>query len=109
VDGRRAPKPFQTRPGWRLALSIGAFSLRGQALLKLHDEISWIVSHAWSFRFLLLAPMLSGAEAILPLISNHQPLPPRIFAAATFLIVAAATVARLVAQKRPPRAEEGVK
>jgi len=77
------------------------------ALLKLHDEIGWIVSHAWSFRFLLLAAMLSGAEAILPLVSNHQPLPPRLFAAVTFLTVTAATVARLVAQKRPRRVEGG--
>ena len=69
--------------------------------MKLHSEIGWIVSHAWSFRLLMLAAMLSGAEAILPMLAAHQPLPPRIFAALNFLIVAAALVARVVVQKRP--------
>lgn len=71
--------------------------------LKLHKEIGWIVSHAWSFRFLVLAAVLTGAEAVLPLITTHQPLPPRLFSLVVFSIVAAAMVARIVVQQRPPQ------
>lgn len=71
--------------------------------LKLHDEVSWIVSHAWSFRFLVLAALLSGAEAVLPLFASHPPLPPRLFAVVCFLVVALALVARVVVQQRPPQ------
>ena len=71
--------------------------------LKLNKEVGWIVSHAWSFRFLVLAAAFTGAEALLPLLSAHQPLPPRLFAAVTFLIVVAAMVSRTVVQQRPPQ------
>lgn len=70
--------------------------------LKLHKEIGWIVSHAWSFRFLVLAMTLSGAEAVLPLFTDHPPLPRRLFALVTFLVVALAMVSRIVVQQRPP-------
>jgi hypothetical protein len=71
--------------------------------LKLHNEIGWIVSHAWSFRFLVLAMVLSGAEAVLPLFMDHPPLPRRIFAVLVFLVVALAMVSRIVVQQRPPQ------
>lgn len=70
--------------------------------LKLHREIGWIVSHAWSFRFLVLAMVLSGAEAVLPLFIDHPPLPRRIFSLLVFVIVAAAMLARVIVQQRPP-------
>lgn len=70
--------------------------------LKLHREAGWIVSHAWSFRFLVLAMVLSGAEAALPLFMEHPPLPRRLFALAIVLITALAMVSRLIVQQRPP-------
>lgn len=69
---------------------------------RLHSEAGWIVSHAWSFRFLVLAAVLSGAEAALPLFMDHPPLPRRLFAVAVFLVTACAAVARLIVQERPP-------
>lgn len=71
-------------------------------MLRLHKDASWIASHAWSFRFLVLASVLSGAEAALPLFSEHPPLPRRLFALLMFLVVALALVARLVVQQHPP-------
>ncbi|KRQ11945.1 hypothetical protein AOQ73_05930 [Bradyrhizobium pachyrhizi] len=71
-------------------------------MLKLHEEAKWIVSHAWSFRFLVLAAALSGAEGILPLFMDHPPLPRRIFAVVVFLIIVSAMVARIIVQRRPP-------
>lgn len=71
--------------------------------LKLHKEIEWIVSHAWSFRFLVLAMVLTGAESVLPLFTEHPPLPRRLFALVVFLVVALALVARVVVQQRPPQ------
>jgi hypothetical protein len=71
--------------------------------LKLHKEIGWIVSHAWSFRFLVLAAVLTGTEALLPLFTEHPPLPRRLFAVVVFLIVSLAMVARIVVQQRPPQ------
>jgi hypothetical protein len=44
--------------------------------------------------------LLSGIEAALPLIGDFIPIPPAAFASATFVIVAAAFVARLVAQEK---------
>ena len=46
---------------------------------------------------MLLAAVLSGLEVILPLFSFHMP--PGVFAALSFFTVAAAFVARLIAQK----------
>jgi hypothetical protein len=71
--------------------------------LKLHNEAGWIVSHAWSFRFLVLAMVLTGAESAIPLFMEHPPLPRRLFALVVFLIVALAMVSRIVVQQRPPQ------
>ena len=71
--------------------------------LKLHKEIGWIVSHAWSFRFLVLATLLSGAEAVLPLFTDHPPLPRRLFAAVVFVVVVLAMLSRVIVQQRPPQ------
>jgi ABC-type branched-subunit amino acid transport system permease subunit len=71
--------------------------------LKLHNEIGWIVSHAWSFRFLVLAMVLSGAEAVLPCSWITRRCRAVIFALLTFLVVALAMVSRIVVQQRPPQ------
>lgn len=54
---------------------------------------------AWSVRLMILAGLLSGIEAILPLLDGVLPIPPGIFAGLTLITVAAAFIARLVAQK----------
>ncbi|MGO4449131.1 hypothetical protein AB4Y96_09405 [Phyllobacterium sp. TAF24] len=54
---------------------------------------------AWSIRLMILAGLLSGVEAILPLLDGVLPIPPGIFAVLTLITVAAAFIARLVAQK----------
>ncbi|MBB3234456.1 hypothetical protein [Phyllobacterium endophyticum] len=58
-----------------------------------------VLRYAWSIRLMLLAGLLSGIEAILPLLDGVLPVPPRLFAVLTFLTVGLAFVARLIAQK----------
>jgi hypothetical protein len=57
-----------------------------------------VLCRAWSIRLLLLAGVLSGAEVALPLI-GIEVIPPRLFAALSGIVAAAAFVARLLAQK----------
>lgn len=56
-----------------------------------------ILRRAWSIRLMILAGLLSGAEVILPLFVDV--LPRGTFAALSGCVVAAAFVARLVAQQ----------
>lgn len=56
-----------------------------------------ILRRAWSVRLMLLAGLLTGAEAALPFLGHT--LPRGVFATASGLTVAAAFVARLVAQR----------
>lgn len=58
----------------------------------------WVLKRSWSVRFLALAALLSGAEAILPLFSDA--VPAGMFAVLSFITTAAAFVARFVAQSR---------
>ena len=58
-----------------------------------------VIARAWSIRLLIVAGILSGAEVALPLIGDALPIPTGMFAGLSFVIVAAAFVARLVAQK----------
>lgn len=67
--------------------------------MKLVADWRGVIRHAWSIRLMLFAGLLSGIEVALPLVHNFIPIPPGIFAAATAITVAAAFVARLVAQK----------
>ena len=64
--------------------------------MKLYDNWKEILRKAWSIRFLVIAGILSGIEVILPLF--HENIPKNIFAALSMVFVAAAFVARLVAQ-----------
>lgn len=48
---------------------------------------------------MLLAGLLSGLEVVLPLLDGVLPIPPGIFAALSFVTVAAAFIARVIAQK----------
>lgn len=65
--------------------------------MRLQANWKQILKKAWSVRLLLLAALLSGVEVALPFFSGTLPRGP--FAALSFLAVASAFVARLVAQK----------
>jgi len=67
--------------------------------MKLCLYANWkdILKKAWSIRLLLIAGILSGCEVVLPLIGDR--FEQGTFAALSFFFVAAAFVARLVAQK----------
>jgi hypothetical protein len=65
--------------------------------MHLADDWRTILRKAWSIRFIILAGILSGVEVILPFFSDAIPRGP--FAALSFAAVAAAFVARIVAQK----------
>jgi polyferredoxin len=56
-----------------------------------------ILRRAWSIRLMLLAALLSGVEVALPFFMDSMPR--GIFAGLSFLVVASAFVARLIAQK----------
>lgn len=63
-----------------------------------------VLKKAWSVRLMALAAVLTGVEAVLPFFS---PLEPSLwFAGATFVVVCAALVARLVAQPAMHGGEE---
>lgn len=65
--------------------------------MNLLPNWKWLVRKAWSLRLMLLAAVLSGIEVALPFFSSS--VPTGAFAAASFVVVAAAFVARLTAQK----------
>lgn len=65
--------------------------------MKLYENWKEILTKAWSVRFMLLAAVLSGLEAMMPVIGPV--LPTGTFAALSFVATAAAAVARVVAQK----------
>jgi len=67
--------------------------------MKLVPQWQRVLSRAWSIRLMIIAGLLSGAEVALPLIGDGLPIPPGAFAVLSGLTVAAAFVARLVAQK----------
>lgn len=65
--------------------------------MKLYDNWKDIVRKAWSIRLMILAGILSGIEVILPLFVDA--IARGTFAALSGITVAAAFVARLIAQK----------
>jgi hypothetical protein len=65
--------------------------------MKLLENWRDIIKRAWSMRLMVLAALLSGVEIVLPLFS--EALPRGLFAVLSFLAVAGAFVARIVAQK----------
>lgn len=68
----------------------------------MHLVANWraVLLRAWSVRLMLLAGLLSGLEVALPLFGDLIPVAPRVLAALTVFIVAAAFVARLIAQSK---------
>lgn len=65
--------------------------------MTLYDNWRDILRRSWSLRFIILAGLLSGCEIVLPLFADQ--IPRNVFAVLSFAAVAAAFVARLVAQK----------
>ena len=61
-----------------------------------------VLLHAWSIKLMLLAGLLSGVEVVVPLAKGFgwiEWMPAGAFAALSGLVVAAAFIARLVAQR----------
>ncbi|MBN9046219.1 MAG: hypothetical protein J0H18_11205 [Rhizobiales bacterium] len=67
--------------------------------MKLGSDWKRVLKHAWSIRLLVLAGILSGFEAALPLLGDSLPISARAFAILTLITVAAAFVARIISQK----------
>lgn len=65
--------------------------------MKLLDDWKRIARKAWSVRLMLAAGVLSGAEAVVPMLGGY--LPRRAFAIVVFVVVMGALVARFVAQR----------
>lgn len=69
----------------------------------IHLAPNWrkLLKRAWSLRFMLLAGLFTGLEAIVPFFSDFMSswLTRRQFAAVVFAVVVAAYVSRLVAQE----------
>mgnify|MGYP003422774952 CR=1 FL=1 len=65
--------------------------------MKLKPTWRHVIRRAWSVRLIALAALLSGAEVALPFFADQ--FPRGIFAALSFVAVAGAFVARLVAQR----------
>lgn len=65
--------------------------------MKLIEDWKRVARKAWSVRLMLVAGVLSGAEAIVPMLGAY--LPRRAFAVVVFLVVMAALVARFAAQR----------
>jgi F0F1-type ATP synthase assembly protein I len=65
---------------------------------RLIADWQWVLKRSWSVRFLALAALLSGLEALLPLLSAF--FPRGVFALLSFFTTAAAFAARFVAQSK---------
>ena len=67
--------------------------------MKLLNDWKHIARRAWSVRLMLLAGLLSGCEAVLPLVTDALPWPRWLAALVVTAVVMAAFVTRLLAQK----------
>lgn len=67
--------------------------------MKLIPDWRRVLRYAWSVRLIVLAGLLTGAEAVLPFFPELFGMTPQTWAALTFGVVAAALVARLIAQQ----------
>lgn len=67
--------------------------------MKLVNNWRAVIQRAWSVRLMVLAAVLSGAEVAMPYLDGYVDIPPRLFALLSGLTVAAAFIARIVAQK----------
>lgn len=66
---------------------------------KLIPDWKRVLRRAWSIRLMLLAGLLSGLEAILPIVMDAMPWPRSVASTVISLVVGLAFVTRLMAQK----------
>lgn len=59
-----------------------------------------VLRYAWSVKLMILAAILTGLEAALPLLGDLLPIPPGWFAAASFAVVMGAFAARFFVQQK---------
>lgn len=64
-----------------------------------------VLKRAWSIRLMALAFLFSALEIVLPAFDGVLPIPPRLFALLSGLVVGAAFVSRLVAQSSLSKGE----
>jgi putative flippase GtrA len=67
--------------------------------MRLVDNWREVLRYAWSLRLLAFAGILAGLQEALPLISTFVPIPPGLLTLLTVVTIAAAFVARFVAQQ----------
>ena len=67
--------------------------------MKLHPDWKKIAKRSWNMRIVVLATLLSGAEALMPFLPALLDVPLEVMAYGTPILLMAALVARLVAQK----------
>jgi hypothetical protein len=72
-------------------------STDGEDVMALLPEWRHVLRRAWSMRLMLLAGLLSGCEAVLPMFSDS--IPRGVFAGLTMAVIPLAMWARVVAQK----------
>ena len=63
---------------------------------KLNSDWKRILKEAWSVRLIVIAALLSGLEVALPWMFDSLPIPVGAFAAISFVVTAAALVARIM-------------
>ncbi len=64
------------------------------------DDACWVVRHAWSFRLLALAAVMTGLEALVPLFGEKLPGPDWARALLILFVVGGAMVARVMTQRK---------
>ena len=67
--------------------------------MRLKSNWRDVVKKAWSIRLILLAGIFSGLEVAMPLVQDHLPVHPGVFAALSMIVVALAFISRIVAQE----------
>lgn len=67
--------------------------------MRLVQDWKRVLQRAWSVRLMLIAAVLSGLEVAMPYLDGYVDIPPRLFALLSGLTVAAAFIARIVAQR----------
>jgi Na+/H+-translocating membrane pyrophosphatase len=67
--------------------------------LRLLPDWGRVLRQAWSVRLMLLAGLLSGCEAVLPLVTDHLPWPRWVSSLVVLGVVGGAFVTRLLAQQ----------
>lgn len=68
--------------------------------MRIIPEWRRVLRYGWSVRLILLAGILTGLEAVLPLAPDLLPMPLEWLALSQFVIVMAALVARFIAQSK---------